>query len=236
MKLLPKRWLIILLLCLSTLPLAQAAAPLTTSATYNLFKSGQQVGIVTETFSRKGSRYEILSETKAVGIFALFAKGNIKLISRGEVTKDGLRPLHFEHHRGADPDKLIVADFDWRKHILTMNYDGKTETAALTPGTQDRISRMYQFMFAPPHGKELAFPMTNGRNLELYRYLLADEAPLDTAAGKFNTLHYSKQHKPDEDGTELWLASDHHHFPVRILIEESEGGKLEQKLTQLKFK
>lgn len=232
--LLPKQWLIILLLCLPSL--AHASAPLIANATYNLYKSGQQVGVVSETFSSKGKRYEILSETKAIGIFTLFAKGNIKLISRGEVTKDGLRPLHFEHHRGDDPAKLIVADFDWQKRTLTMKYDGKTETAVLVPGTQDRISRMYQFMFAPPKGKELTFTMTNGRNLELYQYLLSDKAPLDTAAGKFKTVHYAKQHKADEDGTELWLATDRHHFPVRILIVETEGGKLEQQLTQLKFK
>lgn len=234
MKPLSRIWLIILLLCLPAL--TQAAPPVSASINYNLFKSGQQVGVVSETFLRKGNRYEILSETKAIGIFALFAKGNIKLISRGEITKDGLRPLHFEHHRGSDPDKLIVADFDWRKRILTMKYDGKTETATLAPGTQDRISRMYQFMFAPPQGKELTFHMTNGRNLELYEYLLADETPLETAAGKFNTLHYSKQHKADEDGTELWLSSENHYLPVRVLITETEGGKMEQKLTQLRIK
>lgn len=235
MKRLSNQWLITLLLCLPALALAQPA-PLTATATYSLFKSGQQVGVVSETFSRKGNRYEILSETKAVGVFALFAKGNIKLISRGEVTKDGLRPVHFEHHRGADPDKLIVADFDWRKHILTMKYDGKTETAPLKPGAQDRISRMYQFMYTPPPGNELGFFMTNGRNLEFYQYLLTDKDALETPAGKFETVHYVKQHKADEDGTELWLASNSHHFPVRILIVETEGGKLEQKLTQLKFK
>lgn len=231
---LSRLWLLLALLFLPAL--AHAAAPQSANVTYNLFKNGQQVGVVSESFNRKGNRYEILSTTKAIGIFALFAKGDIKLISRGEITKEGLRPLHFEHHRGSDPEKLIVADFDWRKRVLTLKYDGKTETTALTPGAQDRISRMYQFMFAPAPDKTLAFDMTNGRSLTHYQYALTEETPLETAAGKFNTLHFTKQHIHDEDGTELWLASDQHHFPVRILILETEGGKLEQKLTQLTFK
>lgn len=106
------------------------------------------------------------------------------------------------------------------------------------PGTQDRISRMYQFLFLSPNAKakDIAFPMTNGRNLDKYQYVLAGEEQLTLPAGRFNTLHYSKQHKPDEDGTELWLAISKDHFPVRILIEESGGGKMEQQLTRINFK
>ena len=216
--------------------LAQAGTTQRVNATYNFYKSGQEVGVVTETFSRTGNRYEILSETKAIGIFALFAKGNIKLISRGEITKDGLRPLHFEHHRGSNPDKLIVADFDWNKQTLTMRYDGKTETMSLVPGTQDRISRLYQFMFIPPKDKTLAFPMTNGRNIDQYQYLLTDQEQLKTPAGTFKTKHYVQQHKSDEDGAEMWLASNMRFFPVLIIIKEKDGGNLEQQLTQLTIK
>ncbi len=216
--------------------LVQAGAPQRVNATYSFYKSGQEVGVVTETFTRTGNRYEILSETKAIGVFALFAKGNIKLISRGEITKDGLRPSHFEHHRGSSPDKLIIADFDWKAQTLTMKYDGKTETAALVPGTQDRISRMYQFMYEPPKGKALNFSMTNGRNIDQYQYVLTDQEQLKTPAGSFKTSHFVQQHKSDEDGAEMWLANTMRYLPVLIIIKEKDGGNLEQQLTKLTIK
>lgn len=228
-----KRYALALFLCLCAT--AVGAAPQRIHATYDMKKGGQQFAVVTETYTQTGKTYRIESDTKGVGIFALFDKGGIKLISTGEVTKDGLRPLHFEHHRGSDPAKLVVADFDWDNNVLTLKYDGRTETAKLEPGTQDRLSLMYQFMFMPHKAKELVFHMTNGRSLEHYQYNAAGEEQLDLPAGTFKTLHYSRQHKSDEDGTEVWLASTKNHFPVRVVIEEKKGGRLEQTLTQLSF-
>jgi len=228
-----KRYALALLLCLCAT--AAGAAPQRIHATYDMKKGGQQFAVVTETYTQTGKTYRIESDTKGIGIFALFDKGGIKLVSSGEVTRDGLRPLHFEHHRGSDPARLVVADFDWDNNVLTLKYDGRTETAKLEPGTQDRLSLMYQFMFMPHKTRDMVFHMTNGRSLERYQYNAAGEEQLDLPAGKFKTLHYSRQHQSDEDGTEVWLASAKDYFPVRVVIEEKKGGRLEQTLTQLSF-
>lgn len=228
------RLLLAALLTFLGFSLAQAA-PQQIQASYKLIKNGQQVGVVTERFQQAENRYTLESETSATGVFALFAKGKIRLSSRGEVTADGLRPLHFEHHRGADPAKLITADFDWSKRSATHRFDGETETAALTPGAQDRLSLLYQFMFKPPRKGEIRLAMTTGRKLNLYRYRLVGEEKITTPAGSFSTLHLSRQHVADEDGTEIWLAKSRHYFPVRIVFEEKGGGRLEQILTSLAF-
>ncbi len=209
------------------------AAPQRVSAQYQLLKDGQPVAVVDETFTRSGDRYRIESETKGVGIFALLVKGSVRLVSSGEVTKKGLRPLHFEHHRGADPARTIYADFDWPANSLDLRHDGATETVALQPGSQDRLSLMYQFMFLRRRPADLVFYMTNGKKLDQYRYRRVGVETLTTPAGPLRTLHYSRQHEPDEDGTEVWLAMDRHYFPVRVLIEEKDGGTLEQTLTRL---
>jgi len=205
------------------------------SATYNLAKQGQQIGTIVETFKRSDGRYQLESVTTATGIYALFIKGKIRLTSSGEVTGKGLRPTRFEHQRGADPAKTVRADFDWEKMNLTLNFDGKTEHVALEPGTQDRISLLYQFMFAPPAQEDISLFMTSGRKLSLYQYRLAGEEKITTPAGQFLTVHLIKQHAADEDGTEIWLAKKSHYLPVRIVIEEREGGRLEQNLTAVSF-
>lgn len=214
---------------------AAQAAPQQIDATYTLTKQGQQIGTVTDSFRQSGGRYQLESVTAATGIYALFQKGKIRLTSSGEVTAKGLRPLHFEHHRGADPSKLIRADFDWSKNTITFNFDGNTESSPLEPGAQDRISLLYQFMFAPPAQKDIRLFMTTGKKLNPYHYKLVGTEKITTPAGQFQAIHLIKQRTADEDGTEIWLAKSRQYFPVRIVIEEREGGKLEQNLTSLNF-
>jgi len=215
---------------------ALAAPPQQISAKYRVIKSGQLVGEVHERFERNGQQYHIESTTSATGIFALFARGAIKLQSMGEITDEGLRPLHFEHHRGADAAKLIVADFDWKKPGVTHKYDGRIETAPLLAGTQDRLSQLYQFMFQPPLNRDVNFHISTGRKLSLHHYRFIRDETTTVSAGTFQTLHLSKERTADEDGVDLWLAKSHHYFPVRIVFYEKNGGRLEQQLESLSFK
>lgn len=212
------------------------AAPVKISATYGMIVNNQDVGLVKETFSRKGKTYQVRSETTAIGIFSFLAKGKILLLSRGDIGTDGLRPMHFEHHRGDDPSKAIFADFDWNKHQLKLKYDGRSESLDLPDGTQDRLSLMYQFMFMPRDAK-LAFPMTNGRALEDYRYILVGEEKTTTPIGTLQTLRYTKQRdKDDEDSTDIWLAKDKQFFPVRVLMRKKDGRQTEQIVTGLEIR
>lgn len=214
---------------------AQAAAPHQIAATYTLTNHGQQIGTVTETFKQGEGRYQLESVTAATGIYALFQKGKIRLISSGEVTNKGLRPLHFEHHRGSDPAKIIRADFDWKKMSIVHRFDGNTESGTLEPGAQDRISLLYQFMFAPPVKDQIQLFMTTGKKLNLYPYKVVGEETITTPAGQFQTIHLIKQRTADENGTEIWLAKKRQYFPVRIVVDEHDSGKIEQNLTKLSF-
>ncbi len=212
------------------------AAPVKISATYGMIVNNQDVGLVKETFSRKGNAYQVSSETTAIGFFSILSKGKILLISRGDIGTDGLRPRHFEHHRGDDPNKAIFADFDWNKNKLSLKYDGRRETVDLPAGTQDRLSLMYQFMFMP-RGAALAFPMTNGRALETYRYSLVGEEKVTTPIGTLQTLRYTKlRGKDDEDSTDIWLAKDRQFFPIRVLMRKKDGGQTEQIITGLEIR
>lgn len=227
----------LILLWLALFSLEALAAPQQVTAKYRVIKSGQVVGEVSEHFERDAQqKYRIESITNATGIFSLFARGNIRLLSAGDVTDGGLRPLHFEHHRGSDPARMIKADFDWEKSIARFSHDGKEENSALPSGTQDRISQLYQFMFQPPRGRDMEFHISNGRGLSQSRYRFIQEETITVSAGTFQTVHLSKERTRDEDGTELWLARDRHYFPVRIVFLEKNGGKLEQQLESLSLR
>ena len=217
---------------------ASAAPPSSVKADYNLFRDGLHIAVVQETYAKTGTQYQIVSNTKAVGLaLLLFKRAKIKVQSEGTVTSGGLQPERFEYGLINDPGNNVSATFDWRAHELHMTFDGSDKTIPLAPGTQDRISVMYQFMFLPRNRlKLLEFAFTNGKKIEPYRYELAGNEQLDTPLGKLNTLHLVKHRDPGENGAEVWLAADRNMFPVKLLILENDGSKFEQVITRLDMK
>lgn len=214
---------------------AFGAPPTAISATYQVSKDGQPFATATEKFTQADKRYRIESETRGTGVYGIFLPGAIRLISVGEVTSEGLRPAHFEYHRGSDERKKIVADFDWTAKTLTSQQNGKTETQPLEGNVQDRISQLYSFVFNPPGNEDLKLAMTNGKTVSQYSYQFVGEQKLDTPAGRYQTLHYKLPKTPEEDGKELWLAKELGYFPVKIVIDERSGGKLEQVATRVRL-
>jgi len=212
---------------------ALAAPPQRITATYSLSRNNQEMAQVVETFSQSRGKYQIESVTSAVGVYRVLTGDTIRLLSHGLVTKAGLQPLHFEHHRGRRTDKRIVADFDWTRRQATFMHDGNTETAPIPAGMQDRISLMYQFMFLSPKTSALTVDMSNGKKITQYEYQRNGEETLATRAGTFQTVRFSRKRVPGDDGTEVWLARDKFQIPVKVVIEEEKGGRMEQVLTRL---
>lgn len=209
-----------------------ASVPKQVDVVYQATRNGQPFATVTESYRAENGRYRIESVTKGVGVYALF--GERRLTSEGEVTAAGLKPSHFELHQGDNERKALYADFDWAANTLTMKVKGNPVTVPLQPGTQDLSSFMYQFMFAQPQGSEFVLPVTTGKKLNVYHYSVAERnAPLQTAAGSFNSIHLVNADKSAEDEKELWLGAEAHYLPVRLLLEDDHDAKIEQTLSSL---
>ena len=214
---------------------AAAAPPSSVKAVYDVFKDGLHVATASETFERSDGKYQVVSEQTPAGLLAIFVRTRARVTSTGTVAAAGLRPEQFDYGRLDDASKNVSARFDWDAGLLRMTFDGRTETAPLAAGAQDRLSVMYQFMFLPVERlRDLAFQMTsNGKKIENYRYQLAGQEPLDTPLGKLKTLHLVKHREGNDNGVEIWLSADHNLFPVKLLIIENDGSKFEQLITRL---
>ncbi len=216
---------------------AQTLTPKHIQASYEVTKNGLPFANVYEKFVISGSTYKVESITKGIGIYALF--GERKLSSSGELTSQGLKPTHFELQQGDNPKKALLADFDWSKNALRMTVKGELKEAELVPGTQDLASYPYQFMFLPaPLKNDITVTLTTGKKLNQYLYKInAEQEVLELAGTQYKTLHLLPPapldaNKPQET-KELWLAVEQHYVPVRILIVDDNGQKLEQTLTEL---
>jgi len=216
---------------------AESGAPQAISASYEVSRNGGRVAVINESFEANDDSYRIVSESHAVGLLALFERQPLRLTSSGRLTAAGLRPQLFEGKRGDDDPRQVRADFDWQGKQLTIARDGRTDTLPLPPGTQDRLSLMYQFMFlVPDRSQRLEFSMTNGRKLDQYRYTVQSGVEIETPLGRMSTVHLVKQHRPDESGAEIWLAPQHRYLPIKMLILEEDGSRYEQVITKLEIK
>lgn len=215
-----------------------AAAPASSTVTYNLLRNGIQLAVITEQFEAKDGTYRASSEAHATGLFALVQRDPARYISTGAVTPDGLRPSRFEGHlRG----KSMFADFDWTAAKLNLAHDGLNHALDLPRGAQDRLSIMYQLMFAVKRAEKtraphMDFAMTNGRKLEKYRYTATPGVTIDTPFKRLDTIHLVKQREADDTGTEIWLAPEYGNLPVKVLIIEEDGVRFEQVVTHVEVK
>lgn len=229
-----------IVLACAVLSPAWAAAPHVPQvviATYDMSRNGVPVAVMHETFEAKDGAYRIVSESRAVGLLALFERQPLRFVSSGLVTATGLRPLQFEGKRSdADPRK-VRGEFDWKTGQLTLAHAGRTDVLPLPGQTQDRLSVMYQFMFlAPLKTGQLPVAMTNGRKLGQYQYSVRPDVDIDTPIGRITAVHVVKQHRPDESGTEIWLSPQHRYLPVRMLVLEEDGVRYDQVITGIEFK
>lgn len=216
---------------------AFAAAPKTVKATYNGYMNGMAIGVITEHFESDRGSYRILSETRPVGLAVFIQRQPLRFVSRGLMTREGLRPLHFEGRRNASDAPQVSADFDWSAGQLVLRHNGKSETLPLRGPTQDRLSIMYQFMFTPPENTlQVEFAMTNGRKLDQYRYRVTPEVELETPLGRVKTVHLVKQRDPGDTAAEVWLSPAHHYLAMRMLIVEKDGMRFEQHIQHVELR
>ena len=218
-------------------PVAGAAQPpQKLSLSYDVSYNGMAMAELTEVLEHDGKTFSLRSEGRGKGIGALFYRNAAKRWCHGEVTSAGLRPLEYRDQRGDNP--ATVARFDWGRKTLTQEHDGKNETTPIVPPLQDRLSFLYSFAFQHESelkpGKEIKIAVTDGKGVTQMHYSVAGSEVLKTAAGELETVHLVKQREgKDDKGTEIWFASNRDFLPVRILIIEKDGVRIDQVLTRI---
>ena len=209
------------------------AAPARIQVSYDVLKGNIRAATITETYTRIQDRYHIESVSQPVGWLAMLKPETIRVTSQGTLTANGLRPLIYTQERKLDNERNTRADFDWNtSHITLTNRTGK-HTLLLPAGTQDRLSAMYQFMFAPlQNATALDFYMTNGSKVDIYNYLITPGQSVTVPLGTFKALYVASPPKAGESRTEIWLAVEHANFPYKMVITDPDGDKFTQVLTQ----
>lgn len=213
-----------------------AAPPDSVQATYDVYKDFLKVEIK-ETYTRNQDRYTLTSVWLPTGLLAVLKPEKILVDSSGLVGRQGLQPLRYSHRREHDEDKNKFAEFDRQSKQLTTIHQGQRKTFPLLEDTQDRLSAMYQFMFLSlQDANTLDFTMTDGNKLDDYHYTITHNQTVKVPAGEFKAIYLDSQAKPGENRTEIWLATELHNLPCKIIVTEANGNKFTQLLSKLETK
>ena len=179
-----------------------------------------------------GEHYHLNSVMQAKGLVALFIPDLLQT-SDGKLVASGLQPQHYLYQFGDKKNKTFSADFDWPAKTLRLQSATEVKELPLVDGTQDLLSFMYQFMFVPPL-QNMQLAITNGKKLGIYDYSFEGEETIPTKIGQLSTIHLMRQGDAGDDKTELWLALDYQHVPVKIRKTEKKGKVYELLVTSLK--
>lgn len=186
----------------------------------HLKSGGMRIGEAVHTLQIEDGRYVLYSVTRTTGLVSLFKTYELTQYSSGNYDHDGLHPEQFfEQRRDRLATVRHTAELDQSAQLIRFSDGGE---AALPPETVDILSVMYQF--PPLDGAEVAHvAVTNGRKIERYAFDITIDQLIDTPLGKLQAVKLRKQHGPDEEGLEIWLAREYRLFPVKIHFIEKNG-------------
>ena len=220
---------------------ARALPPQQVTVDYDMIYNGTAMAQVVDRLEHDGRAYLLSEEVKGKGFYALIRSGAVRRMARGTVGANGLRPAEFRDRRGDAAES--VARFEWGKAVLIQGQDGRGEATpmpSLAPELplSDRLSFLWSFAFRSIDfihaGKEIRALLSDGKGLSAFRYLVAGTETLKTSAGALETVRLVKQRDPGDDrGTEIWLATERHYLPVRILVIEKDGTRIDQIVTRI---
>ena len=201
---------------LSAATAAAAAPPQRVEIGYEVARNGSVVAEVTERLEHDGKTYRLSETWRGKGLYAL--RGEATRTSRGAVAADGLRPRQFEDRRTG-------------RDTLRAEFDPAARTATLKQ--QDRLSFIWTFAFAPPR-VAATVSVADGKHVTIYVYEPAGNERLKTPAGEFDALKLVKRRDRAQDrATEIWLAADRNYIPVKVLIVDKDGTRIEQQAVRI---
>ena len=200
-----------LTIALSFASVAAAAPPMRVEIGYEIARDGSVLAEVKQRLEHDGRSFLITETWKGKGMLAL--RGDATRSSQGMVAADGLRPRKFEDKRpGRDTQHA--------------EFDPAARTATLL--RQDQLSFFWTLAFAPPRDVVTA-SVADGKRVTSYTYQVAGRERVKTPAGEFDALKLVKRKdNPQDKATEVWLAVDRQYIPVRILVIEKDGTRLDQ--------
>ncbi len=197
---------------------------------YAIYKEslGLQIGRGEQTWEfTEDGRYRLSGMTETSGLAALLKSVRFEQESRGRLLAGGLQPERYRSWKNGQ-DVRENADFDWSTAVLHLERDGSEHV--LQPGSQDVLSLIYQLAYLGRLADGSNVAVMTGKKYERYALDSLGEEMLETPLGPLRTLHLRAT---TESVTEIWIALDRQHLPVKIRFTDKKGDSYYQMVTEI---
>lgn len=218
-----RKWLSAIALSVSTGALAAppARVDLVCEVSYN----GSVMAEVSYLLEHDGKTYNLVERWKGKGVYGLL--GEAQRTSRGTLGAGGMRPLYYEDARTARP--TATARFDWAAKSLTLQYKQGPQQRPMPEQAQDRLSFLFSFAFAKPGKGPFDFKVVDGKGIAHYVFEVAGRERLKVPAGEFEALRLAQKLETSGDrGREVWLDPARSYLPMRVLVVQKDGSRIDQ--------
>ncbi|MDH5247259.1 MAG: DUF3108 domain-containing protein, partial [Betaproteobacteria bacterium] len=175
------------------------------------------VGKVVQSWEVEDGLYLISSDAETAGIVELFRPQRLRYLSKGHITREGLRPDTFlmsRTRRGRH--EAAQARFDWNESSLAYGLAREPKRAPLAPGAQDFLSFIYQYVVLPPAPGQFRVPITTGARFEQVDVEVGAEEFIETPLGTLRALPVRQVPQPGRESIQIWLAAEYRYLPVRL--------------------
>jgi len=180
----------------------------------------------------RGDHYEAQQHIRA------FLVGTRSQRSTGSIAPYGLQPAQFQDI--ARQERSAQLNFATRE----ATFSDDSPKAAITPGTQDRLSIFIQvgamLAAAPeqyPTGTQIAFLTVGARHADQWIFTVEGEETLQLPTGNIQAVKLQRLPRPGNERdrgqkAELWLGRHIGWLPVRIRMTQETGDFVDLSLTQ----
>jgi len=182
------------------------------------------VGKAVQSWEVDSGSYRLASDAQTTGVVEFFRPQRMRYVSKGKVTRQGLRPDSFlvsRTRRGQT--EAAQARFDWNAGSLTYGVAAERTSVSLPAGTQDLMSFIYQLAVAPPEPGRYRMPIATGSRFETYEIEVRAEEQVETPLGTLRALPVRQQRRAGAESIEIWLAAEYRYLPVRIRYFDRDG-------------
>jgi hypothetical protein len=219
-----RNWLSAIALSLGGWAAAHAAPASHVELACEVSWNGSVVADVNYALDHDGKSYSLVERWKGRGIYGLI--GEAKRTSRGTIGAGGLRPLYYEDARTARA--TATARFDWDAKSLTLEFRQGPQQRPMPEHAQDRLSFLFSFAFNAPGKRPVEFKVVDGKGIADYVFDVAGREPLKVPAGEFEALRLVERTVKPGENNEVWLDPARSYLPVRVLVVQKDGTRIDQ--------
>jgi len=185
------------------------------------------IGRTVSTFALDASAYRLSSIWETTGVVSLFRPIQLSYSSEGRIDSgEGFVPELFQaslNRRGREGERQAAARFDWPALRLQLGSPARGESVALSRGTLDRLSFIFQLARSDLSPKRTQLRITDGNKLETYTIEIGETEVIDVPLGMLRSVPIRQIRAPGQESIEIWLAPDQHYLPVRIRHFNRDG-------------